>query len=558
MKKYISFLLFIFALLSNQVFAEALAQPKILPIEQVFIFTLNAGETALQAHWDIAPGYALYQEHLHLTVVDDKGKTLLSVPTSALPKSQEDGYYTQSLTVPIELAKVLQKSKDATWALQVDYQGCAQSGFCYPPVSKHFEITVKAHHITHTDILEAKPENETPEVAPEPNEHHFFVTIITFYFFGLLLSFTPCVLPMIPILAGIIIGQKHLSTRKAFWLSFSYVLSMALTYALAGIGVAMLGKNFQAYLQKPALLLSFAALFVYLGLVQIGVLKAVFPNFSIKSWLAKFHYQQSGGTYISAAIMGILATLIASPCVSAPLIGALGYISHQGNIVLGGSALLALGFGMGTILLIMGTLGGRFLPKSGAWMHYVNLVFTYLMFGLAIWLFDRVYPGPGTFVLWGALCLFIAWTIKKPRIIRMLAIICALFLFWSAIQNTKTTSLSFQTVQSLSELQSAKIAGKPSLLVFYADWCTSCRKVEKALHSDEVQSQLKGWVLIKVDLTKFKQTDQELLKAFDLIGPPALIFFDKNGSELTSYKVVGGISAQELSQKLSNFNKMQE
>jgi len=330
---------------------------------------------------------------------------------------------------------------------------------------------------------------------------------------------------MIPILGAIIMGSKKLSTSKAFGLSLCYVLSMAFTYAIAGIVAALLGKNLQAFLQKPGVILSFAALFIYLGLVQLGIGHIALPQ-SWQTRVSSWQSKQSGGTYLSTIIMGILATLIASPCVTPPLITALSYISQTGNVLLGGSALFILGLGIGTPLLIVGTVGGKYLPKSGPWMVWVSKCFAILMFGLSLWLIDRVYP---------------LGNLIPGR------------------QAHHSETLHFQvihTIDELNKLQNAAIKmGQPLLLDFYADWCVSCRYLEQTVFPDpRVQSQLTGWILIRANITAYDKENQALLKKFDLVGPPAILFFDKKGIELTNYRVIGEITPAEFSAQLEQIH----
>lgn len=592
---------------------SALTLPKVISADQAFTFNLSQTDTSLSAQWQIAPHCYLYQDKLHFTLLDSEGKKLPFEQTQNLPQAQEiddpyfgrQGIYRQSLIIPLSLAQQIQKTPNTTLSLQIDYQGCAETGFCYPPISKWFLIRIANHQ-----ILNIEPQIEAPiKVQPDDNlleppsitaqeqylqipeasnlaqtlkDHHVITAVATFYFLGILLTFTPCILPMIPILFGVIVGQKHLNTRKAFWLSLSYVLSMALTYALAGVIVATLGKNLQAYLQQPAVIISFAALFAYFGFAQIGIMRINFAHgLRFKELLTKFHAKQESGTYVGAAIMGVLATLISSPCVTAPLIGALSYISQSGNVILGGGALLAMGLGMGTILLAMGTLGGKYIPKSGAWMHAVNQAFAVVMFGLSIWLLDRIFHGPWILVLWGGLCLFTAWCMKTFHSrcgwsgrFGVLLVLFAGILFWGAWQGKdeivstitsdswnsnfqrSTEMLTFHNISSnsdLSEMQAhAKKQDIPLMLVFYADWCISCRHLEHTVFNNKViQQQLENWELVRADITRYNQEGQLLLQRFDLIGPPAVLFFDRNGIELTKYRIIGESSPQSFSHALT-------
>lgn len=572
---------------------STLSLPKVMPVEQAFVFNLTQTQTGLQAQWHISPHTYLYQDKLQITQILSNGEEIPLLQKAELPpaKKVDDHYFgEQSIyleTLTILITPQITSSKEQFF-IQVNYQGCSETGFCYPPSTKWYEVNVSNHNIqtvsllTNAPVIEANKNTSAFDMTNMPNlseaqtQHHIPTTIATFYFIGILLAFTPCVLPMIPILFGVIVGQRHLNTRKAFWLSLCYVLSMAFTYAIAGLIAATLGKNLQAQLQKPAVIISFAALFVYLGLAQLGVLRISFGQYFLKDLLHKFHTKQESGTYLGAIIMGILATLISSPCVSAPLIGALSFISQTGNVVLGMSALLALGLGMGTVLLLIGTLGGKYFPKSGPWMHAVNQIFAVVMFGLSLWLIARVFHHAWLLFFWGLLCLFIAKCMKTFQArsgwsgrVGALFVAYALILFWGAwqgendplkplanpwrqtTQSVSAHSLNFQNIGSVSALESvqtqAQKEAQPFLVVFYADWCTSCKHLEREVFDDPiVQQRLKSWDLLRADVTQYNEANQLLLKKFGLIGPPAVLFFDKKGNELTKYRIVGESSAKHF------------
>jgi len=583
---------------------STLTLPKVLPAEQAFIVELSHSATALDAKWQIAPGTYLYQDKLRITQIHANGEETPLLQENQLPVAEkiEDPYfgeqsiYTHSFSLSIPLEKIINQAH-SHFFIQIDFQGCSETGFCYPPETKWYEVNVLQNKmlsispLPHSPLkeLQAKAQNtdidlpQVPNLAQAQLKNNLFTSIATFYLIGILLSFTPCVLPMIPILFGVIVGQKHLNTRKAFWLSVCYVLSMAFTYAIAGVIAATLGKNLQARLQQPAVIIAFAGLFAYLGLAQLGVLRLSFGHHFLKDILHKLHAKQESGTYIGAAIMGVLATLISSPCVTAPLIGALSYISQSGDVVLGASALLAMGLGMGTILLLIGTLGGKYIPKSGTWMHAINQTFAIVMFALSLWLIERIFHSPWILVSWGLLCLFAAWCMKTFRQrsgwsgrFGALFALYALLLFWGAWQGeldplkplnnpwrqaTKphATLLTFENIGSISALETiqsqAQKESQPFLVVFYADWCTSCKHLEHNVFDDPtVQQRLKNWDLLRADVTSYNEANQLLLKKFGLIGPPAVLFFDKKGNELTKYRIVGESSAKNF---LTQFDQVE-
>ncbi len=573
--------------------------PKVLASEQAFMLHVEHQNSLVKFQWQIAPGCYLYKDRLHISVVQPDLTKINLMAHAKLPEAEQvddpsfgpEFIYKNQLTVPISLSDYATKTA-ANLKLQVQFQGCAESGFCYPPVTKWFEVTIANHQIQAlTPLSEAPQLTSAPTKVESPKVSKGLMSlegksdlsiILSFYLVGILLTFTPCVLPMIPILFGVIVGERHLNTRKAFWLSLVYVLSMSFTYALAGIVFATLGKNLQALFQKPIAVFSFAVLFFYLGLVQLGVTRFHFPR-RFQDLLTKLHHKQTGGSYLSAAIMGVLATLIASPCVSAPLLGALGYISQSGNIVLGGSALLAMGLGMGTLLLVVGTLEGKLLPKKGPWMHTVNQIFAIMMFGIGVWLLDRIIPHSLTLALWGAILIFAAYCLGSFRKQSGYAgragialVVYAFILFWGAChgeedplkpllagfwgdKQTENASL-FATIDSEQALtpilEAAKKQQRPLMLVFSAEWCTACKHLEHKVFTDSsVQKSMSQITLIKADVSPYSGANQVLLQKFALIGPPAILFFDKDGRELTSYRIIGEVTPKEFLTHLDQVKK---
>lgn len=562
--------------------------------EEAFKLTLSHTPNTLNLAWTIAPECYLYAKSLQaeLTLPDgEKVELLKAVPFPKAeilsdPAFDNAAIYRDSLVVSLPFESILQTIEEAqaTLRLTLHYQGCATSGFCYPPMKQDYKLSIHDQQIK--EISSQSP-TITAQLSPEENASSVknktkspksaFHTILTFFGFGILLTFTPCVLPMIPILFGVIVGQKHLNTRKAFYLSLTYVICMALTYAIAGMIVASLGKNLQAYLQQPAVLIPFAALFAYLGFTQIGLFKLSLPGqFYLKNLLHALHAKQESGSYLGAGIMGILATLISSPCVTPPLIAALGYISQNGNVILGGSALLALGLGMGCMLLVMGTIGGKYVPRSGPWVQAVNQTVAIILFSLSVYLLDRLYHGSALLVLWGIICLYAAWCLKTFQRSNhncsgrfgVFIFMYGLVLFWGALRGESdplqplradlwgksaphliAPSLTTTTIRTLPEfiaLQSPlqnQTHSHPLMLIFYADWCQSCQYFEgQVLAKPTVRSQLSPWSIVRVDLTHYNESSQQLLKHFDLIGPPAVLFFNEQGSEIRTCRLTGEIS----------------
>ncbi|MGE3319076.1 MAG: protein-disulfide reductase DsbD [Candidatus Berkiella sp.] len=574
--------------------------PKVLTSDQAFMLNVTYQNSLVKFQWQIAPGCYLYKDRLHIFVVQKDLNKVSLMPHAKLPEATRiedpsfgpEFIYKNQLAIPVSLTDF--DRNNAELQLQVQYQGCAESGFCYPPVTKWFEVTIANQQIQAIVPLTGAPQltkAAAPKVEPPTTASGgllsmegkgAFSIIASFYLLGILLTFTPCVLPMIPILFGVIVGESHLNTRKAFRLSLVYVLSMSFTYALLGIVFATLGKNLQALFQKPVAVFSFSALFFYLALVQLGVTRFHFPQ-RFQDTLTRLHHQQVSGSYVGAAIMGILATLIASPCVSAPLLGALSYISQSGNTLLGGSSLFAMGLGMGTLLLIMGTLEGKLLPKKGPWMHAVNQIFAIMMFGIGIWLLDRIIPHSLTLALWGILLVFSAYCMGSFRKHSGYAgragfalVVYAFILFWGAWhgeedplkplvtgfwgdKRSEQPSL-FATIDSEQALtpflEAAKQQQRPLMLVFSAEWCTACKHLEHKVFTDaSVQKSLSQITLIKADMSPYSEPNQILLQKFALIGPPAILFFDKNGRELTSYRIVGEVTPKEFLTHLDQVKK---
>lgn len=599
---FLILLCFVTALFASAAYSSAFPSsninvPKVLSADEAFILDVSKENQALNFKWQISSCCYLYQSHTKalLTLPDSKTQSLFEKNEFPSGTEIDDPYfghqtiYRQLLSMQENISHILAKIDSGKLILMVQYQGCAESGFCYPPEKKWFEIQVADHQIESilptnepqsADSAASTTQPENKGLLGDLAKRGLAANLAAFYFFGILLAFTPCVLPMIPILFGVIVGSKHLNTRKAFWLSLSYVISMAITYAIAGVLAATLGKNLQAFFQKPAIIIIFAALFVYLGSVQLGIVRLTFPHHHrFKELLHRLHTKQESGTYIGAAIMGILATLISSPCISAPMIVALSYISTKGDLLLGASTLFMLGAGLGTILLIIGTLGGKYVPKSGPWLHTTNHLFAILMFGLSIWLLERVLSGPVILVLWGLLALFTAWCMKTFRMrtgftghLGMIFVLYAGILFWGAFlgessaikplqfnpwKDSDKAELQFKTIDSLEQYNllkdAAKKANRPVFLVFYAKWCMSCQHLEHDIFTrGQIQQGLRGWELIRADITDYNKANQQLMKHFDVIGPPAILFIRTDGSELSKFRMIGDVDDKELLKNIEN------
>ena len=387
------------------------------------------------------------------------------------------------------------------------------------------------------------------------------------------LKVTPCVLPMIPILSGIIVGQKR-NTKQAFWLSLTYVLAMALAYAIAGMLAGLVGQNLQVALQTPIVITLFAILFTALALSLFGLYELRLPQ-RWQNKMTKLSQRQRSGSYIGAAIMGALSILIVSPCISAPLVAALAYISQTGHAALGGLILFIMGIGMGVPLLIIGTLEGKFLPKAGTWMNNVKTIFGVLLLITAVWLLYRLLPGYICLILWGLIAIISALYLGalrfariNPRNIIWYLVLWlwftfgVIFLIGGLLQNQdplhplnsqQQTRLNFTKVENITSLQQAlkKAHGKVTLLDFYADWCVSCRIMEQNIFQQRnIPSLLKNIVLLRADVTANNKEQQALQRYLQVFAPPTIIFFNANGQEIKNSRIIGEINKQTFIKKV--------
>ncbi len=565
----------------------------ILPPEQAFQLQVSHQPGALKAEWSIAEGHYLYRDKIRITT-QDESVTLLPAEMSEAEK-KDDPILNETLFVYHHFARVTvpyRYTGNAPAAVQfrIRYQGCSEiAGICYPPQTKTVTFDVSpataapADTASRSPVTAAPPVTEQDEIAQALHSGNTMLTLLVFFGAGLLLAFTPCVFPMIPILSGIIVGQgENTSTRQAFLLSLVYVLAMAATYTLVGILVGLSGENIQAWFQNPWIIGAFAAIFVALSFSMFGFYELQMPA-SIQSRLTVISNSQQGGTFVGAGIMGFLSALIVGPCVTAPLVGALIYIADTGDALLGGMALFSLSMGMGAPLLLIGASAGKLLPRAGAWMDAVKSVFGVLLLALAIWLLERVAPVALTMALWASLMIVSAvymgvleplekaasgWkTLWKGLGVILLVYGVILLVGLGSgsrdmlhplksstavsTQQGAATHLAFQPVKGLNglqrALQQARAAGKPVMLDFYADWCVSCKEMETLTFSDpQVEQALRGFVLLQADVTANDERDTELYKHFGIIGPPSIMFFDTQGNERRELRVVGYMKAGDF------------
>ncbi|MGD8593459.1 MAG: protein-disulfide reductase DsbD [Gammaproteobacteria bacterium] len=577
-------------------------EEEFLPGDQVFIFSAEAENgNLIKARWDILDGYYLYRDKFKFELQNAEGVTLgtITMPAGKVKVDESFGrmeVYYHEVEVPLPLNRTNLDPTELT--LVAKFQGCADRGFCYPPMKSATPITLPA------GLAVASPPavsggamgggpageefvSEQDQLADMIKSGNFLLTLLIFFGSGLLLAFTPCVFPMIPILSSIIAGQgDSITTRKAFTMSLVYVLAMALTYTVAGVFAGVFGSNLQAAFQNPWILSTFALVFVALSFSMFGFYELQMPS-SIQSKLTEISNRQQGGTLTGVAIMGFLSALIVGPCVAAPLMGALIYIGQTGDAVLGGSALFALSLGMGAPLLVIGTAAGKLLPKAGGWMDSVKAVFGVLLLAVAIWMLERIIPAQVSMLLWAALLIVSAiymgaldslpqgvsgWR-RLWKGVGLIGLIYGALLLvgvsgggsdslqplkgvgfaggGSTQASIAQQQLHFKKIKGLDglnrELQAAKAEGKVVMLDFYADWCVSCKEMEKYTFSDPaVQQVLQDVVLLKADVTPNDDLDQALLKNFGLVGPPSILFFDRNGEERRNFRLVGFLKPEKF------------
>ncbi|HEX6929795.1 MAG TPA: protein-disulfide reductase DsbD [Gammaproteobacteria bacterium] len=540
----------------------------------------NEGEGTITAEWVLADGYYLYREQFRFEVAGNAGVTLGEprfpegeIHTDEFFGEQEVYYQQVAVEIPVE------GNAGETFSLRVRYQGCADAGLCYPPIFKTTNVEVPGGEASAaaTDSGASRNLSEQDRLAELIRTGNIGWVVLAFIGFGLLLTFTPCVLPMIPILSSIIVGQENITTKKAFVLSLVYVLAMALTYTVAGVLAGLFGANLQAMFQEPWVLVTFAAVFLLLALSMFGFYDLQIPA-SWQAKLANLSNSQKGGTLTGVAVMGFLSALIVGPCVAAPLAGALIVIGQSGDPVRGGLALFALSMGMGIPLLLVGTSAGRFVPKAGGWMNAVKGVFGVLLLAVALYLLERVLPGTITVALWALLAIgsavymgaFAIPASGWQKLWKALGL--ALFTWgialliglasgradlFTPLKNFTGTSatqeqhLPFKRIKTIEDLErevaAAAAMKKPVMLDFYADWCISCKEMERYTFTDPaVRKALSDAVLLQADVTANDAADQALLARFGLYGPPGIIFFDRNGEELTNMDVVGFMPAEEF------------
>ena len=558
----------------------ALAQELLEP-EQAFRFSARmVAGSAVEVNFAIAPGYYLYRDRLRFAAEGD-GAVTLGAPEfpPALPHKDEffgeTPIYRQqvSIRVPVRGEGPLQ--------LKVTSQGCADLGVCYVPMVSRARLQVAALGSGEPRLSLYASDLDIARLL----EGNFALALGGFLVLGVLLAFTPCVLPMIPILSGIIAGEgQSLNKSRALGLSLIYVLSMAATYAAAGVAAAYVGALLASYLQNAWVLGAFAALFVLLALSMFGFYELSLPGF-LQQRLHETHGRLRGGRIASVAAMGVLSAVIVSPCVSAPLAGTLLQISRTGDVVLGGAALFALALGMGLPLIAVGVSEGALLPRAGAWMLGVRKFFGVLLLAVALWIVSPLLPAAAEMTAWAVLLVGSAMFLRALdplpadasgwwrawKAVGIVALVAGVALLAGALAGSRDplrplaglaggggarveSPVPWKRVASLGDLEQAlRGAGKPAMLDFYADWCVSCKEMERLTFSDpRVRAELDRMLLLQADVTAGNDADRQLLKRFSLFGPPGIIFFDANGREIPGLRVIGYQPPERFLRTLAN------
>ncbi len=587
--------------LTNKLNSLNLLEDKLLPPDQAFqlLITVTDANT-LNASWQIAKGYYLYREKTELSASANSSTQLAKyVIPNGIPRTDEAFgeveifYDTLSFDVPL----IRSDSRAHSIQLIAKYQGCADRGVCYPPIQKTFTLDLPASNIV-TPIKSASPVattatpadiSEQDLIAKNLGKDNFWLTLASFFGFGLLLAFTPCIFPMIPILSGIIVGQGgHVTAVRGFLLSLSFVIASALAYTVFGILAALFGSNLQADLQQPWIIILFSTIFVLLALSMFGFYNLELPK-ALQAKLNNASNKHRNSGMLGAALMGAFSALIVGPCVAAPLAGALIFIGQSGDAVLGGAALFVMGLGMGAPLLALGASAGSILPKAGQWLNATKALFGVIMLAVAVWMLERILPSPVTMFLWALLlilpAIFLSALDTLPenssgwrKIWKGLGLIMLIYgtllliglamgnnnplkplQGFSAANNAAHQELVFQRIVSVQDLdrqlQLASAQGQWVMLDYYADWCISCKEMEAYTFSDpEVQKALANFVLLQADVTQMNDDDKALLEKFKLIGPPAILFFNTKKQERKAMRVVGYLDSDQFIKHLQKTN----
>ena len=587
MKRILLFLFFIFTALSTQagLFDK---KPAFLPVDEAFQFSAAKSENQenVIVNWSIAEGYYLYQEKISVKLNQEENASFDVATFSISPEDYNDPYFglMKIFKKPVQaIFKASQPPLKAEDVVEIAYQGCTE-GFCYPPEVK--EIKVADLPIAQVANTEKTSENSTAlSVQPKAEQDRLAESLFNskyavfgFFLLGLGLAFTPCVLPMLPLLSAIVIGQNQRPNMwRAFALSFVYVQGMALTYTLLGLIVAAIGLPFQVALQHPYVMIGLSIIFVLLALSMFGVFTLQLPS-SLQTKLSLLSQQQKAGALGGVFLMGMIAGLVASPCTSAPLSGALLYVAQSGDLFTGAITLYLLALGMGVPLILITLFGNKILPKSGMWMETVKKLFGFVMLALPIFLISRILPDEWTPRLWSMLgtAFFIWFAFQMPKngtgwVFRILFLVAAMISVkplqtwvWgetstpSAVENKAVSHVEFKQVKSEAELQQVLAENNKPLVMLdlYADWCVACKEFEKETFSDpSVQKAFGDMLLLQVDMTKNSEENRALMTKYKVLGLPTILFFSRDGKEIEGSRVNGFMPPVEFLQWIKKISK---
>ncbi|EGQ8042647.1 MULTISPECIES: protein-disulfide reductase DsbD [Vibrio] len=567
-----------------------------VPVDQAFPFNFYQQDDKLMLDWQVRDGYYLYQERL--SVAGEKvslGELQMEDGTPHKDEFFGDVHiYTQPLFVNVPMHDWQDGAR-----VVVQYQGCAKAGFCYPPETRVIPINAfTSSNSDSTTATTASKAEQAPTATPPAaqsstsddtssapvtqqdslaaNLADNWWTPLLFLALGVGLAFTPCVLPMYPILTSIVLGSGKLSQRRALGLSFVYVQGMALTYTLLGLVVASAGMQFQAAMQHPYVLIGLSVLFIALALSMFGLYSLQLPS-SVQTWLNNLSNKQQGGSSAGVFAMGAISGLVCSPCTTAPLSGALLYVAQSGDLLTGGVALYALAMGMGIPLILVAVFGNKLLPKAGGWMDRVKTLFGFILLAAPIFLLERIMPEMWSTILWSALGIaafgwlyhiknsleFGGWKQSAVGIIAVLGLLAAAqpilnYWFGNSTTQTQQATVSFTRIANVAELEEqlalAKAAGKPVMLDFYADWCVACKEFEKyTFHDPSVEAKLQDFVLLQADVTKNQVQDIELLKHMNVLGLPTIEFWDASGEHVSNARLTGFMQAEPFLEHIKQF-----
>jgi thiol:disulfide interchange protein DsbD len=544
-------------------------------------FRVTATATApdrIEVSFQVHPGYYLYRGKMKFVVIEGQ-PAALGTPDLPAGEKKVDEYFGEQEVYHHDVTAKLPVSRGSkaafTLPVKVSWQGCADAGLCYPPITKTFEVSMpEAASVSALPLGGGSGYvSEQDRLAGMIRDGNIFLMAGAFFLAGLLLAFTPCVLPMVPIVAGIITaGGASVTRTRAFSLSLAYVLGMAATYTAAGVAFAAAGQQAQTLFQQTWIILLFSALFVAMSLSMFGFFTVQMPSF-IQTRLSEMSNQQKSGSYVGVVVMGALSALIVTTCVGPALVAALSVIGQSGQMARGGVALFSMAIGMGMPLLVVGASAGQLLPKAGPWMDMVKQVFGALMLAVAVWMLSRVLPERIALLAWMVPLVALVIVLYRARlrsatargVVRAVGTVAAVYAVLIAIGYFRGATdplrplqtaaahvdLPFQRIKSLQDLDAqiaqANAAGKSVMLDFYADWCVSCKEMEKyTFPQPAVRAALANTVWLQADVTANDAVDQALLKHFGIFGPPSIMFYGKDGQERREFRVVGFMKATEF------------